>query len=257
MSKLLLVLVLYSGLIAQGLAQTDPQIAHVAQGHTWSTILRAINHCDEKAQYWINFYGEDGQPRAFVIKGADERHSAVAAGMQPGEIHKYTLIDTGSELIQGFGEITANDGYSNRGQCVAFEIEYWQDHPGGEQRIATIPIRTADPLRTLRKKELIFSFVNRKGCETGIAIAGVQSFSGETVVMEARGRRGKLLDRADLGLVYHAAFPLHEKLPVVKTYAEYDGMGTVRITGADSAVALDFCNGKLEQFRLPHLGSDY
>lgn len=71
-------------------------------------------------------------------------------------------------------------------------------------------------------------------------------------MIEARARHGDILERADLGPVKYASFALHEKLPVTKTYQEHDRMGTVRISGADSAVALDFCDGKLEQFRVPH-----
>ena len=32
-------------------AQIDPQIAHVAQGHGWSTVIRAMNICNENAQF--------------------------------------------------------------------------------------------------------------------------------------------------------------------------------------------------------------
>ena len=162
------------------------------------------------------------------------------------------MVNTGSELIQGFGEVTANDGYSNRSQCVSFEIEYWQHLPNGEKRLATIPLLLDSPLRDIRTSTLTFSFVNRENCTTGIALAGIQTFSGETVTLEARARHGHILERAELGLLKYATFQLHDKLPITKTYNEHDRMGTIRITGADSAVALDFCDGKLEQFRLPH-----
>ena len=235
-------------------AQIDPQIAHVAQGQGWSTVIRAMNICDENAQFWIDFYRKNGRPLPIFFEGAepDRRHASIASGLRPGEIQKYTMINTGDELIQGFGEVTANDGYSNRSQCVSFEIEYWQHLPIGQKRIATIPVVLDSPIRSARRSTLTFSFVNRENCTTGIALAGIQSFSGETVTLEARARHGQILERADLGVVNYAAFPLHEHLPVTKTYSEQDGMGTIRISGADSAVALDFCDGKLEQFRLPH-----
>ena len=69
----------------QAAAQVDPQIAHVAQGHGWSTVIRAMNVCDEKAQFWVNFYAEDEKPLGIVFKGAEpgQRHAAIASGLHP------------------------------------------------------------------------------------------------------------------------------------------------------------------------------
>ena len=238
-------------------AQIDPQIPHIAQGHGWTTILRAINHCDEKAQFQIGLYGQDGEPLKFAFARARDgkRYAAIRSRMYPREIQKFTFMDTESELIQGFGEIFENDGDSYSRQCVAFELEYWQTLSDGTKRFATVPVRTQEPLRSIRQKRFVLSFVNTPNCHTAIALAGNQSFSDETVTVEARARDGGLLDTTNLGRTWHTAFSLYDKLPAVQTYMGQELMGTIHITGADSVVALDFCNGKLAQFRLPHLAS--
>ena len=73
-------------------AQIDPQIAHVAQGHGWSTVIRAMNICNENAQFWIDFYGENGQPLGVVLEGRrtqpkTRRNSLRASPRGDSEIH--------------------------------------------------------------------------------------------------------------------------------------------------------------------------
>ena len=61
-------------------------------------------------------------------------------------------------------------------------------------------------------------------------------------------RNGELLGQADLGNIYHTAFALHDKIPEVQEQG-----GTLHIIGEAAVVGLDFCDGKLAQFRVPHL----
>ena len=255
---------------------TDPQIPHLAQGHGWSTLLRLINLCEEaELHVGIQFYEEDGNlhEKGFVFEyeptHPDALHNCqsscqrLSTGklLEPLEIRTYTMPDTGRELIQGSGQIVAVTTRGHGFDCLGMEVEYVQTLPNGETLRATIPIR---PFNATRFKypatgphDWILSLIpNKEGCETGIAIASDPYWDSASfgfrvptgVFIEARGVRGELLQRTQLGSIAHAAFPLHEKLPLIQAY---DGIGTLRIIGARSAVALDFCNGKLEQFRLP------
>ena len=60
---------------------------------------------------------------------------------------------------------------------------------------------------------------------------------------------GILLGATDLGSIHHTAFPLTQKLPQTISM----NMGQVRISGVSSALGLDFCKGRLAQFRLTHI----
>ena len=87
----------------------------------------------------------------------------------------------------------------------------------------------------------MLAFNSTGGCDTGMAIVG----NGGTVRLEAVGPSGQTIGQADLGNIYHTAFPLQEPLPV------QGARGTVRIDGEVSVLGLEFCQGHLVQFRLP------
>ena len=69
--------------------------------------------------------------------------------------------------------------------------------------------------------------------------------NGGTVHLEAVGSSGQTIGQANLGNIYHTAFPLRELLPV------QGARGTVRINGEVGVLGLEFCQGHLVQFRLP------
>ena len=211
-------------------------IPHIAQGQGWSTRLYIVNGCDESADFRINLVGHDGAPKSFVVDGSDMRHEAITNGADPMESRASRLVsfpETGNELIQGYGHLVDNgDG------CVVIDTEYRQLLPTGEILFATVPLQQMSDYGSLLT-------VPVSNCTTGIAIAG----TGAQVSLHAYDHSGILLGTTDLGSIHHTAFPLSEKLPQTISMS----MGQVRISGVSAALGLDFCNGRLAQFRLTHI----
>ena len=108
--------------------------------------------------------------------------------------------------------------------------------PDGEVRFSTVP------LQRMTTDGLVFA-LSGSSCSLGVAIAG----TGKNVRIEAVDYNGDSMGSADLGNVYHTAFALKDKLPRLR-----DTRGQLRIIGEAAAVGLEFCDGELAQFRLPH-----
>ena len=208
-------------------------IPHIAQGQGWSTWLYIVNGCDQSTTFQLNLVSQSGAPQAFVVDGSDMRHDAITNGDAPMQARASQLIsfpETGSELIQGYGHLIApGDG------CVIIDTEYRQQLPNGEVLFATVPLQQMSDFGSILT-------VPVSQCTTGIAIAG----TGSPVSLHAYDHSGMLLGTTDLGNIHHTAFPLTEKLPQTISM----NMGQVRISGASAALGLDFCNGRLAQFRL-------
>ena len=211
-------------------------IPHIAQGQGWSTRLYIVNGCDESAAFRINLVGHDGAPKSFVVDGSDMRHDAITNGADPMEARASRLVsfpETGNELIQGYGHLIDNgDG------CVVIDTEYRQMLPTGNILFATVPLQQMSDYGSLLT-------IPVSDCTTGIAIAG----TGAQVSLHAYDHSGVLLGATDLGDIHHTAFPLSEKLPQTISMS----MGQVRISGVSAALGLDFCSGRLAQFRLTHI----
>ena len=211
-------------------------IPHIAQGQGWSTRLYIVNGCDESVTFRLDLVGHDGAPKSFVVDGSDMRHDAITNGTDPMESRASRLVsfpETGNELIQGYGHLIDNgDG------CVVIDTEYRQMLPTGEILFATVPLQQLSDFGSLLT-------VPVSDCTTGIAIAG----TGAQVSLHAYDHSGILLGTIDLGSIHHTAFPLSEKLPQTISMS----MGQVRISGVSAALGLDFCNGRLAQFRLTHI----
>ena len=211
-------------------------IPHIAQGQGWSTRLYIVNGCDESVTFRLDLVGHDGAPKSFVVDGSDMRHDAITNGTDPMESRASRLVsfsETGNELIQGYGHLIDNgDG------CVVIDTEYRQLLPTGEILFATVPLQQLSDFGSLLT-------VPVSDCTTGIAIAG----TGAPVSLHAYDHSGILLGAIDLGSIHHTAFPLSEKLPQTISMS----MGQVRISGVSAALGLDFCNGRLAQFRLTHI----
>ena len=210
-------------------------IPHIAQGQGWSTRLYIANGCDEPVTFHLDLVGHDGAPKSFVVDGSDLRHDAITNGANPMEPRESRLVpfpETGNELIQGYGHLIDNgDG------CVVIDTEYRQMLPTGEILFATVPLQQMSDYGSLLT-------VPVSDCRTGIAIAG----TGAQVSIHAFDHSGLLLGTTDLGSIYHTAFSLSEKLPQTISMS----MGQVRISGVSAVLGLDFCNGRLAQFRLTH-----
>ena len=211
-------------------------LPHIAQGQGWSTRLYIVNGCDEPVTFRVDLVGHDGAPKSFVVDGSNMRHDAITNGTDPMEARESRLVsfpETGSELIQGYGHLVDNgDG------CVVVDTEYRQMLPNGEILFATVPLQQMSDYGSLLT-------VPVSECTTGIAIAG----PGAQVGLHAHDHSGMLLGSVDLGNIHHTAFSLSEKLPQTMSMT----MGQVRISGASAALGLDFCNGRLAQFRLTHI----
>ena len=211
-------------------------IPHIAQGQGWSTRLYIVNGCDESVTFRLDLVGHDGAPKSFVVDGSDMRHDAITNGADPMESRASRLVsfpETGNELIQGYGHLIDNgDG------CVVIDTEYRQMLPTGEILFATVPLQQMSDYGSLLT-------VPVSDCTTGIAIAG----TGAQVSLHAYDHSGILLGTTDLGSIHHTAFPLTQKLPQTISM----NMGQVRISGVSAALGLDFCNGRLAQFRLTHI----
>lgn len=210
-------------------------IPHIAQGQGWSTQLYIMNGCDEPVTFRVDLIGHDGAPRSFAVDGSDVRHDAITTGtdrMQARESRLVSFPETGNELIQGYGHLIDNgDG------CIVIDTEYRQLLTEGEILFATVPLQQMSDYGSLLT-------VPVSDCTTGIAIAG----TGAGVSLHAYDHSGTLLGTSDLGNIHHTAFPLSEKLPQTMSMS----MGQVRISGVSAALGLDFCNGRLAQFRLTH-----
>ena len=211
-------------------------IPHIAQGQGWSTRLYIANGCDRSTTFRVNLIGPDGAPQAFVLEGSNLRHDAITNGDDPMGPRASQLIsfpETGNELIQGYGHLIDNgDG------CVVIDTEYRQRLPDGEILFATVPLQQMSDFGSVLT-------VPVSDCTTGLAIAG----TGAEVSLQAYDHSGLLLGATDLGNIHHTAFPLSEKLPQTISL----NRGQVTISGVSAALGLDFCNGRLAQFRLTHV----
>ena len=210
-------------------------IPHIAQGQGWSTQLYIVNGCNQSATFQLNLVGQTGAPQAFVVDGSDMRQDAITNGATPMQARASKLVsfpETGNELIQGYGHlIDPGDG------CVIIDTEYRQQLPNGEILFATVPLQQMSDFGSILT-------VPVSDCITGIAIAG----TGAPVSLHVLDHSGLLLGTTNLGNIHHTAFPLSEKLPQTVSL----DMGQVRISGVSAALGLDFCNGRLAQFRLTH-----
>ena len=226
---------------------SKPEIAHLAQGHGWSTTIRVSNLCETPANYLVMFFNNRGKVQNFLFEHDGLEHLGIQDDIAARAFHKFVLPDTGKRLTQGMGDIKEDgDG------CVSFEIEYTQTLSSGEQLKATIPAH-----KTERVAKMVFSLANRDRtdtCNTGLAIAG----DGLRISITLMTRRGEHSQSWDLGNAHHQAFNIYEKLHSLKQYyADNEYFSTLVIRGASSAVALDFCDGRLQQFRLPHMAFGY
>ena len=217
------------------LTSSNRHIPHIAQGQGWSTWIYVLNTCSRPVTFDIDFFGEDGRRKSFSFQGDDEnRYNAIYNGEEPmdgKDIRLYILPDTGSELLQGFGHLIDNgEG------CVSVDTEYRQERPDGGVRFSTVPLQRMTP------NGLVFA-LSGSSCSLGVAIAG----TGKNVRIEAVDYNGDSMGSADLGNVYHTAFALKDKLPQLRSTG-----GQLRIIGEAAAVGLEFCDGELAQFRLPH-----
>lgn len=232
---------------AQGLSSSR-YIPHIAQGQGWTTELHVFNVCSSPGEYRIFFYGSDGHRKAFLLEGTGNvqrgpdrvDHIAGSDGQEINrEVHVWRFLDTGKELLQGYGRIFDDNGgrFSEitDGGCVVVDIIYKQHLPNGQV------LSTAIPLQRLSGLGSVLAFNSTGGCDTGVAIVG----NGGAVHLEAVGPSGQTIGQADLGNIHHTAFPLSGRLPVQGT------QGTVRTSGEVSVLGLEFCQGSLVQFRLP------
>ena len=214
------------------LTSSNRHIPHIAQGQGWSTWIYVLNTCSRPVTYDMDFFGEDGRRKSFAFLGDEKRYNGIyngEASMAGKAIHLFSLPDTGRELLQGFGHLIDNgEG------CVSVDTEYHQTLPSGERRRSTVPLQRMTP------NGLVFAL---PGCSLGVAIAG----TGGNVRIEAVDYNLDSMGSADLGEIYHTAFALKDKLPQLRTVP-----GQLRIVGEAAAVGLEFCDGELAQFHLPH-----
>ena len=214
------------------LTSSNRHIPHIAQGQGWSTWIYVLNTCSRPVTYDMDFFGEDGRRKSFAFLGEEDRYNGLhngEASMAGKAIHLFSLPDTGRELLQGFGHLIDNgEG------CVSVDTEYHQTLPSGERRRSTVPLQRMTP------NGLVFAL---PGCSLGVAIAG----TGGNVRIEAVDYNLDSMGSADLGEIYHTAFALKDKLPQLRTVP-----GQLRIVGEAAAVGLEFCDGELAQFHLPH-----
>ena len=212
-------------------------IPHIAQGQGWSTRLYIVNGCDESVTFRLDLVGHDGAPKSFVVDGSDMRHDAITNGTDPMESRASRLVsfpETGNELIQGYGHLIDNgDG------CIVIDTEYRQMLPTGRNPVCH-RARCSRCQITDQYWRFRFPTVRRESPLPGLE---------HRVSLHAYDHSGILLGTTDLGNIYHTAFPLSGKLPQTMSMS----MGQVRISGASAALGLDFCAGRLAQFRLTHI----
>ena len=123
---------------AQGLS-SGRYIPHIAQGQGWTTELHVFNVCSSPSVYRVFFYGSDGHRKAFLLEGAGglqrgpERVDRIAGSDGQAidrEVHVWRFVDTGQELLQGYGRIFDDNGGRSSdiadGGCVVVDIFYKQ-----------------------------------------------------------------------------------------------------------------------------------
>lgn len=174
---------------------------------------------------------------------APANHIAAING-QPitNQTHVWLFPDTGTDLRQGYGKIFDDSGgrsgnSATDGGCVVADVVNKQHLTNGEIRSATVP------LQRLPKKGSVLRFDNSDDCRTGVAI--IREGSSDVWLEAFRSSGDKVFFRVRLAPeVRHLSFMLDEWLPVPQ--------GTLHIGGEAGVMGLDFCGGKLVQFRLPH-----
>ena len=239
---------------------SDRYVPHIAQGWGWTTELHVFNICSSRHKYRMFFFDANGQEKAFQLQqlsnDSSYERTTGAVAWEPGltnhiageegrhvdgEVDIWRFPDTGSELLQGYALIVDDSGGTSvnniiDGGCVTADVVYKQHLSDGEVRTSAVP------LQSLWTNGAELRFDNTSGCTTGVAIFG----GGEEVRLTAVTSAGEVLGQANLGNVYHTAFPLAQELPVEGLH------GTVHIYGVEvGMLGLEFCDGELVQFRLP------
>ena len=230
------------GQVQQEPLHQDTEIPHLAQGHGWSTTIRVSNLCDTQENYLVLFFNQEGKVQNFLFEHDGEKYLGIKDDIAPRAMQTFILPDAGQRLTQGTGDIR-DDGDG----CVSFEIEYVQTRADGEQLKATIPVSRRGAV-----EKMVVTLANRdrpNTCSTGLAIAG----TGNTVKVTLLTKGGQYSQHWELRNVYHEAFNIYEEFYGLKQYyIPSPRYVALEIKGATSAVALDFCDGRLQQFRLPH-----
>ena len=109
---------------------------------------------------------------------------------------------------------------------------------------ATIPIQR-------RAVKHVLPFYSLDGCETHVAMAGMDG--------EVRIEATNAITGASYGSYVtasgkkHTAFQLSRAIPRIQE----EGIGGAHIYGKVALMGLDFCDGQLIQFRLPHAGPEH
>ena len=222
---------------ASNASRSPRYLPHLVQGQGWETRLHVINVCSEAVGYYsIGFFGDDGRPKRFSFSASDPERSYIGINNGtddplPGRsVDIFILPDTGAELLQGFGKLI-DDG----GGCVGVDIEFRQNLPTGEVLFSTVPAQRQ------AFDDLVLS-LSGSNCDIGVAIAG----TGGAVQVEASSRDGAMGTPLSFDNLYHSAFQLNEWIPGP------GGAESLHISGAAAAVGLEFCQGRLAQFRLPY-----
>ena len=189
---------------AQGLSSSR-YIPHIARGQGWTTELHVFNVCSSPGVYRIFFFGSDGHRKAFLLEGAADLqrgsdrvdHIAGSDGQEiDREVHVWRFVDTGQELLQGYGRIFDDNGGRTSGTtdggCVVVDVFYKQHLPNGQV------LSTAIPLQRLSGLGSVLAFNSTGGCDTGVA---------------TRRRRGRCLrqsrsERSE-GIQYFGTDPPH------------------------------------------------
>ncbi len=218
------------------LSPSGRHIPHIAQGLGWGTLIHVLNTCDYPVTYDIDLRDDNGDLQGFdFADDSDDRYIGMHNGDDPMEgkdTHSFLLHNLKGELIQGYGYVVDNGG-----GCIAVDTTYKQFHRSGETFRSTIPLQKMTP------KGLVFTLEYGNPCDLGVAIAG----TGEEVTIEAIDYNLESMGSVNLGSLYHSAFSLKDKLSNLRRT-----QGQLRITGEATALVLEFCDGKLSQFQLPH-----
>ena len=215
----------------------DRYIPHIAQGFGWTTEIHVFNVCPSPGQYRVFFFASSGGTFLFGKRGGEPRRETYIEG-QPinEETHVWVFPDTETELVQGYGQISDDSGDGADGGCIVADVIYKQHLPNGEIRSATVP------LQRLSERGSVLRFDNTGGCRTGVAVIATTD-----VRVDARDSTGGSVVQLRLGEIDHASFVLDERLPTLQGLD-----GTLHISGDVGLLGLEFCEGKLTQFLLPH-----